>query len=50
MSARVWCEGQTRFFMEELGMRRLQLTQMIKVYPQVLGLSVENKIRPNVSF
>ena len=29
-------------------MRRLQLTQIIKSYPQMLGLSVDKKLRPNV--
>lgn len=36
------------FFMEELGMRRLQLTKIIKEQPHVLGLSVAKKLRPNV--
>lgn len=36
-----------RFFMEDLGFRRLQLTKLIQRSPQVMGNSVE-KMRVNV--
>lgn len=34
--------------MEELGLRRLQLTKLMKEHSHVLGLSVDNKLRINV--
>ena len=36
------------YFMEELGLRRLQLTKVMKEHSRVLGLSVDNKLRLNV--
>lgn len=36
------------YFMEELGLRRLQLTKLMKEHSRVLGLSVDNKLRLNV--
>jgi len=39
---------QVRFFMEDLGLRRLQLTKVMRRSPQLLGNSVEDKMRVNV--
>lgn len=36
------------YFMEELGLRRLQLTKLMKEHSHVLGLSVDDKLRLNV--
>lgn len=36
------------YFMEELGLRRLQLTKLMKEHSRMLGLSVDNKLRLNV--
>ncbi len=37
-----------RFFMEDLGFRRLQLTKLMQRSPQLMGNSVETKMRVNV--
>ncbi|CAM9189283.1 unnamed protein product [Laminaria digitata] len=38
------------YFVEELGLRRLQLTKLMKEHSRMLGLSVDNKLRLNVAY
>lgn len=42
------CVHKMRFFMDDLGLRRLQLKKLVQRSPRILGNSVKNKIRPNV--